>query len=69
MWKTLNKIDCISLPTPTLATGIDLGRIIDKLHDATFNQVLEGLIEQIGCTYMDSFLYPREQELYQLLGV
>lgn len=54
---------------PHLAAGIGLAKTIDDLRNATFNEVLEGLIEQTGRTYMDSFLYPREEELYRLLGL
>ena len=54
---------------PVLATLDDLSETVDELRDATFNEVLEGLIEQTGRTYKDSFLYPKEEKLHRLLGL
>lgn len=62
-------LDELEVLQPHLAAGIGLSETIDKLRDATFNEVLEGLIEQTGRTYKDSFLYPKEEQLFRLLGL
>lgn len=62
-------VDELERLQPHLAAGINLGETIDGLRDATFNDVLEGLLRQTNLTYKDSFLYPKEEELYRLIGV
>lgn len=54
----LNEFEVLQLH---LAAGVGLSATIDELRDTTFNEVLEGLIEQTGRTYKDSFLYPKEE--------
>jgi hypothetical protein len=62
-------VDELERLQPHLAAGINLGDTIDGLRDATFNDVLEGLLRQTNLTYKDSFLYRKEEELCRLLGV
>jgi hypothetical protein len=62
-------IDEVERLQPHLAAGIDFGATIDELRDATFNEVLEKLHEQTNRVYKDSFLYPRDEQLFRSLGV
>lgn len=62
-------LDELEVLQPHLAAGVGLSDTVVALRDSTFNEVLEGLIEQTQRTYKDSFLYPKEEELYRLLGV
>jgi hypothetical protein len=62
-------VDELEKLQPHLKAGIDLGETIDGLRDATFNHVLEGLVERTNLTYKDSFLYARDERLFEALGV
>ncbi len=62
-------IDELEKLQPHLAAGIRLGETIEKLGNTMFNSILAELHTNTGLTYKDSFLYSKEQELYQLLGV
>jgi hypothetical protein len=67
-WLILS-VDELEILQTHLSAGISLSGTVDKLRDATFNEVLEQMIEQTGRTYKDSFLYSKEEELYRLLGI
>jgi len=54
---------------PHLAAGTDLGATLDELRHTTFNEVLGKLHEQTNLVYKDSFLYPKDDQLFRLLGV
>ena len=62
-------VDELERLQPHLAAGINLGEIINELRDATFNEVLKGLHEQTNLVYKDSFLYTKDEQLFQLLGM
>jgi hypothetical protein len=67
-WMVL-PLDQLEVLQPHLDGGVGVAGVVDELRGKLFNQVLENLIKQSGRTYKDSFLYPREEELYRLLGV
>lgn len=54
---------------PHLVEGIHLSEVLRDLEQKTFNDVLENLAAQTHKTYKDSFLYPKQEELYQRLGL
>lgn len=54
---------------PHLAAGVNFGATLDKLRNATFNEVIEKLHEQTKLVYKDSFLYSRDEELFRSLGI
>lgn len=54
---------------PHLATGISLAKVLDELWKKNFNEVLDTLRLQTNCSYRDSFLYPKQEELYRKLGI
>jgi hypothetical protein len=54
---------------PHLLEGIHLSQVLQNLEQKTFNDVLEDLSAQTNKTYKDSFLYPKQEELYQRLGL
>lgn len=53
---------------PHLAAGIELEKVIDDLHSKPFNAILEEAHSQTGLTYKDSYLFKKQQDLYQQLG-
>ncbi|MCX5982575.1 hypothetical protein [Anabaena sp. AL93] len=54
---------------PHLIEGIHLSQVLQDLEHKTFNDVLEKLATQTHKTYKNSFLYPKQEELYQRLGI
>jgi hypothetical protein len=54
---------------PHLSQGIHLSQVLQDLEQKTFNDVLEDLSAKTQKTYKDSFLYPKQEELYQRLGI
>ena len=62
-------VDELERLQPHVAAGVDLSDTIEKLHGATFYEVLEGLREKTNLTYKDSFLYAKDVQLFQLLGI
>ena len=54
---------------PHLAAGIHLSQVLQDLKHKSFNSVLKELASQTRKTFKDSFLYPKQQELYQRLGL
>lgn len=54
---------------PHLAEGIHLSKVLQDLEQKTFNEVLEELAAQTQKTYKDCFLYSKQEELYQRLGI
>lgn len=67
-WQILS-IDELELLQPHISAGFKLAQILDDLRIKTFDNVLEYLISQTNKTFADSFLYPKQQELYQRLGI
>ena len=54
---------------PHLAAGLHLSQVLQDLEHKRFNSVLEQLTSQTRKTFKDSFLYPKQKELYQRLGL
>lgn len=54
---------------PHIAAGFSLSKVLDDLLQKTFNDVLQDLISQTNRTFAHSFLYPKQEELYQRLDV
>lgn len=54
---------------PHLAAGIHLSQVLQDLKHKSFKSVLEELASQTRKTFKDSFLYPKQKELYQRLGI
>lgn len=54
---------------PHLAAGIHLSQVLQDLKHKSFNSVLKELASQTRKTFKDSFLYPKQKELYQRLGL
>lgn len=54
---------------PHLVQEIHLSQVIQDLENKTFNDVLKQLCSKTNKSYKDSFLYPKQEELYQRLGI
>jgi hypothetical protein len=67
-WQILS-IGEIERLQPHLLEGIYLSQVLQDLEQKTFNDVLEDLTAKTQKTYKDSFLYPKQEELYQRLGI
>lgn len=52
---------------PHLVQGINLSQVIQDLENNTFNDVLKQLCSKTNKSFKDSFLYPKQEELYQRL--
>jgi hypothetical protein len=67
-WQIIS-IDELEALQPHVAAGFKLAQVLDELRNKSFNNVLENLISQTNKTFADSFLYNKQEELYQRLGV
>jgi hypothetical protein len=67
-WQILS-IGELELLQPHLAAGIHLSQVLQDLKHKSFNSVLKELASQTRKTFKDSFLYPKQKELYQRLGI
>ena len=67
-WQILS-IDEIEALQPHIAAGFSLAQVLDELRNKSFNNVLENLSSQTNRTFAHSFLYDKQEELYQRLGV
>ncbi len=67
-WQILS-IDELEALQPHIAAGFNLAQVLDELRNKSFNDVLENLISQTNRSVADSFLYDKQKELYQRLGV
>ena len=54
---------------PHLAAGMAMASLFASLRSQLFNEVLRAAHEQTGKTYTDSFLYQKDREIYDRLGV
>jgi hypothetical protein len=54
---------------PHIAAGFSLSKVLDNLLQNTFNDVLQDLVSQTKRTFAHSFLYPKQEELYQRLDI
>ncbi len=67
-WQILS-IDELEALQPHIAAGLNLAQVLDELRNKSFNDVHENLISQTNRSFADSFLYDKQEELYQRLGV
>lgn len=61
---SINELEALQ---PHISTGFSLSEVLNDLLEKTFNKVLENLISQTKRTFADSFLYSKQEELYQRL--
>lgn len=67
-WQILS-IDELEALQPHIAAGFRLSKVLDDLLQKTFNDVLYDLSSQTNRTFAHSFLYPKQEELYQRLEI
>jgi len=67
-WQILS-IDELEALQPHIAAGFNLSQVLDELRNKSFNDVHENLISQTNKSFADSFLYDKQEELYQRLGL
>jgi hypothetical protein len=67
-WQIIS-IDELEALQPHIAEGFRLSQILGDLQSKTFNDVLESLISQTNKSFCHSFLYPKQEELYQRLDI
>jgi hypothetical protein len=67
-WQILS-VDELEALQPHLATGFKLIQVLNDLQTKTFNKVLDGLVSRSQKSFVDSFLYQKQQELYCRLGL
>lgn len=67
-WQILS-IDELEALQPHIAVGFRLSKVLDNLLQKTFNDVLQDLSSQTNRTFAHSFLYPKQEELYQRLDI
>jgi len=67
-WLILS-LDDLEQLQPHLSAGVAMPELFSQLRDRRFNDVLEEAHQQTGCTYQDTFLYQKDKETYERLGV
>lgn len=67
-WQILS-IDELEALQPHIAAGFRLAQVLDDLSTKTFNDVLQELSSQTKRTFAHSFLYQKQEELYQRLDI
>lgn len=67
-WQIL-AIDELEKLQPHIVAGFSLSQVLDNLLHKTFNDTLQELSIQTNRTFADSFLYQKQEELYQRLGI
>jgi hypothetical protein len=63
---SINEIEALQ---PHISAGFNLTQVLDELRNKSFNNVLENLSSQTNRTFAHSFLYDKQEELYQRLGI
>jgi len=63
---SINELEALQ---PHIAAGFNLAQVLDELRNKSFNDVIENLSSQTNRTFAHSFLYDKQEELYQRLGV
>lgn len=63
---SINELEALQ---PHLVAGFNLSQVLDDLLKKTFNDVLQDLSSQTNRTFAHSFLYQKQEELYQRLGI
>jgi len=67
-WQILS-IEELEALQPHISAGFNLAQGLDELRNKSFNNVLENLSSQTNRTFAHSFLYDKQEELYQRLGI
>ena len=67
-WQILS-VDELEALQPHLATGFKLIQVLNDLQTKTFNKVLDELVSKSEKSFVDSFLYQKQQEIYCRLGL
>jgi len=67
-WQILS-IDEIELLQPHIASGYKMASILDELKQNIFNKVLQDLSSKTNKTFGDSFLYAKQEEIYQRINI
>jgi len=67
-WQILS-INELEVLQPHIVAGFSLSKVLDDLLDKGFNDTLQELIVQTNRTFADSFLYQKQEELYQRLSI
>lgn len=67
-WQILS-IDELEALQPHIAAGFNLAQVLSELRSKLFNNVLENLSSQTNRTFAHSFLYDKQEELYQRLSI
>lgn len=67
-WLILS-LDELEQLQPHIAAGLAMGELFGKIREQLFPNVLEEAHRRTGCTYEDTFLHEKEQELYDRLGI
>ncbi len=67
-WQILaiNELEAIQ---PHLNAELKLSQVLENLRQTTFNNVLDDLVSQTNKSFEDSFLYQKQEEIYQRLGI
>jgi hypothetical protein len=67
-WQILS-IDELEELQPHIGAGFKLAQILNDLWTKTFDDIHQELKSQTNKTFVDSFLYPKQEELYQRLDI
>lgn len=67
-WLILS-LDELEKLQPHIAAGVEITSLFSNLRSQMFSKVLQAAHEQTGKNYKDSFLYQKDQEIYDRLGV
>jgi len=67
-WQILS-VDELEALQPHIAPGFKLAQVLNDLLTKTFNDVLQELSSQTQRTFAHSFLYQKQEELYQRLDI
>lgn len=67
-WQIIS-IDELEALQPHIAAGFNLSQVLDELRHKLFNDVLQNLSSQTNRTFANSFLYEKQEELYQRLDI
>lgn len=54
---------------PHVAAGFNLSQVLHEMRNKSFNDVLQNLSSQTNRTFAHSFLYEKQEELYQRLDI
>lgn len=67
-WRVLS-IDEFEPIQPHIKTGIHFNSILEMMNSMPYSEVIDKLHKQTGKTFRDSFLWEKQEELFEKLGV